>query len=38
MSWKRLFAEGIERFRREDLDGALKSFDEVLTSSFLLAG
>ena len=37
MSWKKLFAEGIERFRREDLDGALKSFDEVLTfPSFLL--
>lgn len=28
-NWKRLFAEGIERFRHEDLVGALESFDEV---------
>lgn len=28
-NWKKLFAEGIERFRHEDLVGALKSFDEV---------
>ncbi len=29
-SWKKLFAEGIERFRHEDLVGALESFNEVL--------
>jgi hypothetical protein len=28
-NWKKLFAEGIERFRHEDLVGALESFDEV---------
>ena len=30
-SWKKFFAEGIERFRLQDLDGALNSFDKVLT-------
>jgi hypothetical protein len=28
-SWKNLFSEGIKKFRSQDLDGALKSFDEV---------
>jgi F-box/TPR repeat protein Pof3 len=40
-SWKRSFAEGIEKFRLQDLDGALNAFDEVLNNfplRFLIRG
>ena len=31
-TWKKFFAEGIERFRLQDRDGALNSFDQVSTN------
>jgi hypothetical protein len=34
-SWKNLFSEGIKKFRSQDLDGALKSFDEVQITLYL---
>ena len=37
-SWKKLCAEGVKNFRRQDIDGALKSFDEVKGVSFTLLG
>lgn len=30
-SWKKIFAEGIEHFRRQDIDEALKSFDQAIS-------
>jgi hypothetical protein len=34
-SWKKSFSKGIAKFRNEDLDGALKSFDEVQVIPYL---
>ena len=36
-SWKRYFLEGIEHFRRQDIDKALESFDKVKGNILFLA-